>query len=483
MNSKLRLFILLNLLAYCVSPMYAKTKKEKIFSRVGSLVFELDFDSYLKASSTHKLKSTTKEIPEFLLEFKAGHFSKKIKVIEGGSTQDSIPENLYTYIVKANGIKIYENQFQINNGRKTHVQLSIEGVDHRSKSLRYIFTQKITGDSVLKDIKFDYGDWQKKVKADGTQEFYHNGLVTILRDGEQSTRFDYDNDGLSDFDDPDDDNDGIMDRNDHDDDNDGIRDLLDTDDQDNDNDGILNENEVRDNLLGKFQQPVIVDFKIKNLNNASTGLYSKLGELLQLEVKVNEGGGSLVHQVRLSIYKNGDEALTFTLYDDGSILDINSDWEGKQITGDLKKGDGIFTYLLPLDLSMWELLYNSTWVVHAKNITGKNSNTFTYSSGDPIGQFTPKGRSSILEKIKSINLNYHTDPSAKKIEKADINLELSSSCKVQMYHGNKIYFLYPEKKSLQEFHYFDNLTVHQGSIFILTIFDASGGLFYIGDRF
>lgn len=483
MTSKIYFILIIYILSCSASPLYSKTKKEKIFSKVGSLTFNLDFDSFIKNSSSFKSESTTDLIPEFLLQFNSSHFSKKLKLIEGSSSLDTIPQNLYDYVLFANGVKIYDNQFQINNGRKTRVDLKVQGRDHRFQKEKYIFTQKITGDTVLKDVKLDFGDWQKKIKADGALEFYHNGIVTILRQGEQSTRFDFDNDGISDFDDPDDDNDRIMDRNDHDDDNDGIRDDLDNDDQDNDNDGILNENEVRDNLLGKFQQPVIIDFKIKNLNNESTGLYSKLGELLQLEVEVNEGGGSLVHEVSLSIYKNGLQAITFTLYDDGSILDINSDWEGKQITGDLKRGDGIFTYLLPLDLSMWELLYNSTWVVHAKSTSGKNSNTYTYSSKDPVGQFKPKGRSNILEQIKSINLQYYTDATGKIIEKADVKLNLTSSSKVQMYHGNKTYFLYPEKKSLQEYHYFDNLTVHQGSIFILTVFDASGGLFYIGDRF
>ncbi|MCJ8347515.1 hypothetical protein MJH12_18400 [bacterium] len=461
----------------------AKTRKDKIFSRVGSLKFDMDFESYQNLSSDAASNSSTKKIPELILNFHSKHFSKKMKLIEGGNSFDSIPQNLYAYEIYADGHRIYKNSFLINNNRKTQVNLTILGKDHRSKENQFLFVQKVSGHNVLKDISYDYGDWSKKIKADGTIEFFHNGIVTILKGEYQATRFDHDNDGVSDFEDSDDDNDGILDRNDHDDDNDGIRDDLDEDDQDNDNDGILNQNEVRDNILGKFQHPIIRDFKIINLNKPSAGLYSKLGDLIQLEVDVNEGGGSLVHEVNLSIYKNGKESLSFTLYDDGSLLDINSSWEGKQITGDRQKGDGIFSYLLPLDLSMWELLYHSTWVISAKNINGKVSNTFLYSSKAPLGQFKPEGKSEILNKIKRINLQYVTDPEGLSIQQASVSIDLTDSCKVQMYHGNKIYFLYPEKKSLQDYHYFDNLTVHQGSIFILTIFDASGGLFYIGDRF
>lgn len=465
------------------SELIAKTKKEKVFSKVGSLIFNFDFDSFIQLSSKKKSNSVTKVIPQFFLKFQYSHFSKYFKLLEGGNSIDSIPENLYSYQLYKNDKKIYENSFLISNGRKTKIDLKVLGKDHRFIDEKYIFLQKSSGYNITQDISYSYNNWSKKVKSDGSLEFYYNGIVTILKEDTQSTRFDFDNDGISDFEDNDDDNDSILDKNDDDDDNDGIRDDIDFNDQDNDNDGILNENEVRDNLLGKFQNPIITDFKVINLSKPSLGLYSKLGDLIQLEVEVNEGGGALVHEVDLQIYKKGKKSLSFKLYDDGSLLDINSNWEGKQITGDLKKGDGVFTYLLPLDLSMWELLYNSTWAINAKNIIGKSSNTFLFSSKNPIGQFKPNGKSNILSKIEKINLEYLTDSSETKIVKASINIDLNESCKVQMYHDNKKYFLYPEKKSLQEYHYFDNLTVHQGSIFILTIFDASGGIFYIGDRF
>lgn len=73
-----------------------------------------------------------------------------------------------------------------------------------------------------------------------------------------------------------------------------------------------------------------------------------------------------------------DAAYSFELRDDGGRRDLLPTWPGHQPSGDEVAGDGIYSYLLPVDATTRPLIYNRQVVVEAVDAKGRRSNRFTF---------------------------------------------------------------------------------------------------------
>ena len=250
-----------------ILPISAESYSNSVKKRSGHLQIELKVN-------IDDVDSNFLEIENFLVVVHGRHFKRSQKIGKDQLLWQDIPENIYKIkLLNSKSELEYSGTFTVKKGEKTALEIEWIGHDHRNSLNPRIWTLKTVG-GWGQGVRWDYGSWQKTFHADGKVEIYHQGIV-FGRDTEQKTysRFDWDNDLISDSEDRDDDNDGIYDRNDRDDDNDGLKDLEDNHDTDNDNDQLINELEVREQVLGNLQYPIIESYSVMNLDSRAKGSF------------------------------------------------------------------------------------------------------------------------------------------------------------------------------------------------------------------
>ena len=416
---------------------------------------------------------------------KGRHFKRSRKLGEALSLNwQDVPRNIYSYLVKRDNETIHQGKLTIVQGKRTRLRLQVMGLDHRKSDGSYFCVPVVEEGAYEGATRTYHEGWQDTAFSNGTREIFFRGQVVGKTFRKESyRRYDSDNDLLSDLEDNDDDNDGQKDHQDLDDDNDGIRDQDDDDDADNDNDGILNELEVKDQIMGVLQFPILESLDIKNLTNPGKGLYGNLGDLIQVQVRADSAGGSKIQSVMLSVYRHGKSQFFLNLYDDGSLLDWNPLHPGRQISGDAKEGDEIYTITIPLDLVAVMAMYDSVWQVEVSNSRGLPGNALARFVRKAHSQFLPSESSDILEIVQGIQLEYLKSESLDRISGMNVALKLAKECRVRAYIGSRNFFLAPEKNTLKFIEYFDSFTVRSGESFFLTVTDGSGGVFYLGHTF
>ena len=423
------------------------------------------------------------ELEGFEIVISGRHFNRKVKIASEAIHWHDIPENLYNLqLLSGNGKLEYSSNFKINKGQLTELELHWVGNDHRIGRDSKVWFLKTTGGWGV-GYRWHYGDWQKSNHVDGKVEIFHQGVV-FGRNSSQETysRHDLDNDLISDSDDLDDDNDGIYDLNDTDDDNDGVIDLKDSVDSDNDNDGIINELEVRDLVLGNLQFPVIEGHSVVNLDSSMKGFSAELGNLLKITLKLNRAGGKPIESVTCKGFKDGKQQKEFHLLDDGSVEDLDKGSAGRQISGDMFSGDGIFSHILTLDGQNWIDLYPSTLACRAINRIGKLSQTVLLFPELPEDKMVPEVNLAINDVIEKFHFGLFKTKDGDLAEKLAVKLRLKKPLAVKVYLNNRIIFLEPEKKTLKFTDYSDTFSVPRDSLFLMKIYNSEGKVVYLGER-
>jgi|GEM_PF-1056596 len=461
----------------------AQEEASSLDRRYGQLLVQLDFS---KTLDLQKLFGVTDlRVLKLAIKFAGRRHTQTVSFEDDHKLELSLPENVYSFElsrVQTNPVALYSGRVPVKRSSQTRMTIYLQSKDHRSgENIPYGY-HSLEG-SIFQGARREvYGDYTKNFRADGVFEYYQFGQV-FRRDSDQesSLYFDQDLDGKVDELDPDDDDDGIRDEIDKDDDNDGILDEQDFQDTDNDNDGLGNGAEIKDLILGNLQHPVLESFQVHNLTHPDLGLYGQAGDLLKVLAKTDSAGGSGVESVVVRIYRNGKELLKFPLYDDGSEIDRNIRMQGAQISGDAKVADGEFANILPLDLALFEYLYNCFWIVKAANEKGKVSAETIFIAGQALDQFLPEGRSDILQKIENVDLVYAQDPEEGS-GVVKLSLKLAEKLSVRLYSGGHSYYLNGQKNPLNFYDYSDSLTVRPNALMFLTIQDGSGGVFYFGHK-
>lgn len=411
------------------------------------------------------------------------HFKRKSKIINEVIHWHDVPENLYNFqLLSGKGKLEYSSTFKVNKGQVTELELHWVGNDHRiSKDSKVWFLKTVGGWGV--GYRWDYGDWQKSNHADGKVEVFHQGMVFGRHSSQEIySRFDLDNDLISDSDDLDDDNDGIYDSNDPDDDNDGVLDFKDISDNDNDNDGVINELEIRDSVLGNLQVPVIESYSVTNLDSSLEGFSAERGDLILITLNINRAGGKSIESVNCSLFKDGREQKKYSLLDDGSIEDLDKDSAGRQISGDMFSGDSIYSQIMTLDGQNWINLYPSTIACRATNKIGKVSQTVLLFPKLPEDQIAPESTSSINDIIDKYHFGLFKTKHADLAEKLEVKLRLKKPLMVKVYLNNRTIFLEPEKKTLKFTDYSDSFSTPRDTMFLMKIFNSEGAVLYLGER-
>ena len=270
--------------------------------------------------------------------------------------------------------------------------------------------------------------------------------------------------------------------NDRDDDNDGIQDLEDGHDTDNDNDGLINALEIRDQVLGNLQYPVIESYSVVNLGSMIQGFVSEPGDLLKLDFKINEAGGKSIDKINCEIFNTGNKSFHFEPLDDGSVEDLEPDIVGRQISGDLLSGDGIYSMIIPLDTQMWKVLYPSMIACKANNVLGKETQEVLLFPRNSNNQHLPVSTSKIYDQINDVRLKFFKTELENRLERVELNLELKRPMQVKVYYGQRSIFLEPVKKTLKFTSYSDSFETPQSGLFFLTVSGSNGDIFYLGEK-
>lgn len=476
-STKTKSVLIVSVLTLCVfvnfqecSSFKSSSGSLKIALKLGSS--ELDFDNNLLQKESFTIKITGR------------HFERQARIGNDGLFWQDIPENLYKFeLMNGQGNIEFTSNFRINKGRLTELELHWIGNDHRMVSVPRMWTAKITG-GWGEGYRWMNNDWQKTYHADGRVEIFHHGVVFGRNtDGKTFTRFDWDNDLISDLDDSDDDNDGIYDDNDRDDDNDGIVDLKDDSDTDDDNNGVINQLEVRELILGNLQWPVIEDFSVTNLDTGSKSFTAEPGNLLKLDFKINRAGGKPIDQVNCGVFSNAIQRFQFSPVDDGSLEDLNNAHQGRQISGDLVMGDGNYSIILPLDIPTWRKLYPSIISCQAINMIGKKSQQIFMFPSSSDNFSVSSAESNVHEQVESVKIQLFKNDLGNLADKLNLNLRLKKPLIVKVYMEHRSIFLEPEKKTLKFAEYSDTFSVPRESIFLMTVLDTAGDVYYSGERF
>lgn len=452
--------------------------------RYGQLLVKLDFSKTLDLPKLFGV--TDLRVLKLALKISGRRHAQTVSFEDDHKLELSLPENVYSFEltrVQTKPVTLYKGKVPVKRSSQTRMIIFLQSKDHRSRENTLYGYHSLEGSIYQGGRREIYGDYIRNYRADGVFEYYQFGQV-FRRDADEETslHFDQDFDGKVDELDPDDDDDGIRDEIDKDDDNDGILDDQDFQDTDNDNDGLGNGAEIKDLILGNLQYPVLETFQVQNLTHPDLGLYGQAGDLLKVLAKTESAGGSRVDTVVVQIYRNGKEILSFPLYDDGSEIDRNRRMQGAQISGDAKVADGEFANILPLDLALFDYLYNCFWVIKATNEKGKTSAETVFIADQALDQFLPEGRSDILQKIDNIDLVYAQDPEAGS-GVVKLGLKLAEKLSVRLYSGGHSYYLNGQKNPLNFYDYSDSLSVRPNALMFLTIQDGSGGVFYFGHKF
>ena len=99
-----------------------------------------------------------------------------------------------------------------------------------------------------------------------------------------------------------------------------------------------------------------------------------LGDLLLVTARISEGGGPPLAEVECRIHGADGSKQTIRLHDDGGEVDLMPDWPGIQVSGDRKRGDGVWSAILPIDMSTSKLLYDSLILIQGRNRRGRSTN-------------------------------------------------------------------------------------------------------------
>tara|TARA_Y100000589_G_scaffold319837_1_gene348932 strand:- start:45 stop:1481 length:1437 start_codon:yes stop_codon:yes gene_type:complete len=466
----LTLFLAINL------PLLANSYSQAIKERSGSLQIAL-------ISNIPDVDVNFLEVETFVLEVEGRHFKRTKKIGKEGLYWQDVPENLYK-------LKLYNSKqkleftctFIVKKGQKTQLEIHWVGNDYRTPAKPRIWILRAAG-GWGQGVRWNYGSWQRTFRADGKVETYHQGIV-FGRDHKQRvySRFDWDNDLISDLDDRDDDNDGIYDSTDRDDDNDGVEDSKDTLDTDDDNDGMINELEVRDQVLGNLQYPIIESYTVLNLDSRTKGFIANPGDLLKLDFKINEAGGRPIDKMICRVFNNGTQSFHFQPLDDGSLEDLDEELAGRQISGDLISSDGNYSMILPLDMLVWRAIYPSIITCKALNLIGKESQEVFLFPGDSKDQPLPNSSSQLYTQIDSVGIKFFKNELENRAEKVDLELKLKKPLRVKVYLDQRSIFLEPTKKTLKFTDYSDSFTMPQAGLFFLSVADDDGGVFYLGEK-
>ncbi|MEE2924152.1 MAG: hypothetical protein VX619_05165 [bacterium] len=458
------------------STLYGDSYSHKIKKRSGSLRIALKVN-------THNTDTNFLEIENFVIQVRGRHFKRTQKIGKDSLLWQDVPENRYQIkLLNSKSESEFSGTFVVKKGEQTKLEIQWVGNDHRIPSNPRVWYLKAVG-GWGQGTRWDYGSWQKTFHADGKIEIYHHGIV-FGRDNQNRfySRFDWDNDLISDMEDRDDDNDGIYDINDRDDDNDGIEDSEDGHDTDNDNNGVINELEIRDQVLGNLQYPVIESYSVMNLDSRIKGFLSEPGDLLKIDFKVNEAGGKPIDKIRCELYSTGKRSFDFEPLDDGSIEDLKPEIVGRQISGDLTSGDGIYSMILPLDSQRFKALYPSMIACKAFNLIGKESQEILLFSNESNNRFQHVARSKIYDQINKVGIKFYKSKLENRPEEIRLTLELKKPMIVKVYFGQRSIFLEPVKKALKFTRYSDSFEIPQPGLFFLTVVDNDGGVFYFGEK-
>ena len=423
------------------------------------------------------------EIENFTIQLKGRHFQRTQKIGKEFLLWLDVPENLYEIKLRNSKSELeFSGNFSVKKGQKTDLEIHWVGNDHRNLLNPRIWILKIAG-GWGQGIRWDYGSWHQTFHADGKVEIHHQGIA-FGRDSEKKiySRFDWDNDLISDLEDRDDDNDGVYDENDRDNDNDGTNNLEDNHDTDNDNDGVINELEVRDQILGNLQYPIIESYSVINLGSRIEGFQSDLGDLIKIDFKISEAGGKVIDKVNCQVFSRGKLNFSFEPLDDGSIEDLESDLLGRQISGDLISGDNIYSITIPIDVPAWRALYPSTVACKAVNVIGKESQEILLFPGESKDQALPVSKSKLYDQIDDLGVKFFKTKLENRIKEVKLDLQLKKPMRVKVYLGERFKFLEPTKKTLKFTSYSDNLIIPQSGLFFLTILGDDGGVFYLGEK-
>ncbi len=423
------------------------------------------------------------ELETFVVEVEGRHFKRIKKIGVEGLHWHDVPENLYKLRLSNSEQELeFSSTFLVKKSQQTKLEIHWVGNDHRISTKPKIWILKTAG-GWGRGVRWTYGSWQKTFHADGKVEIYHQGIV-FGRDHQQKSysRFDWDNDLISDQDDRDDDNDGIYDSIDRDDDNDGSQDSKDERDTDDDNDGIINELEVRDQVLGNLQYPIIESYSVLNLDSKGNGFLANPGDLLKLDFKVTEAGGRPIDNLTCRVFTDGKQSFHFQPLDDGSIEDLDEKLAGRQISGDLIAGDGNYSIILPLDVVTWKNLYPSTITCKAVNLIGNQSQELVLlpvtDKDPPLLEASPQ----LYDQIKTVRIKFLKNALENRAEEVKLELKLKKPLGVKVYLGQRSIFLEPSKKTLKFAHYSDSFTIPQAGLLFLSIADDNGGIFYLGEK-
>jgi len=201
---------------------------------------------------------------------------------------------------------------------------------------------------------------------DGTHEFFSAGVVRVVQpDGTILQREDWDDDFIPDALDRDDDNDGIPDRRDVDRDNDGVADRRRAGGSD----------ERLDRVAGHSARPLVTEVDVAVIGGSKRTLDALApGTLLAIVARTAANGGPSLLDVETRIVRYGRPVYACELRDDGSEDDLVDAWQGMQVSGDRERGDGVFSFVLPVDGTMLDVLHDSLLVVQGRNRSGTRTN-------------------------------------------------------------------------------------------------------------
>jgi hypothetical protein len=354
---------------------------------------------------------------------------------------EALPEDLYFLKIRRGKEKIYQFSLLVRRRRTTTAELFVKGVEHRPDKKQHFYCyHSLSGGDLQGRKKTVYEDWSKTEVANGDVEYEKSGFNFVLNKL-----------GLSHF----------------------KPETLPVAD-----DYAL--------IMGLAQLPFITGLHFTNLTERKRGTRAENGDILLLESFVESCGGPAVSAVQLNIFQHGQHVLHYDLLDDASLTDLGSEWPGRQISGDLQKGDNIFSRLVPVSSQIRELLSDSMWVFTVQNTAGKEGNYYIeYMQKEeiPLESMDFSGSSFAFSRLE-----YHSLPTLAHFYEAggrDLSLRFVLPEKMFSYvlNGTDKVIIYPVAEDEGNFFYDHPLRIKQKEIFLLVIVDNSGQIYYTGEVF
>lgn len=354
---------------------------------------------------------------------------------------EALPEDLYLLKIRRGKEKIYQFSLLVRRRRTTKAELYVQGAEHRPDKKQHFYCyHSLSGGDLQGRKKTVYEDWSKTEVANGDVEYEKAGFNFVRNRS-----------GISHF---------------------SVETLQTTDDY------AL--------IMGLVQLPFITELRFTNLTEAKRGIRAENGDMLLLEALVESSGGPAINAVRLEVFKHGLTVLQYDLSDDGSLADMSPEWPGRQISGDMQRGDNLFSLLVPVNSEIREALSDSMWVFVAQNTAGKEGNYYIEymykeeTMAESVEISGPPFEFSRLEYQSLPTLAHFHEAAGQELSLRFVLPEKMSACVLS---GGKKVSIYPIAEEGGRFFYNHPLRIKQNEFFLLVIVDNSGQIYYTGEVF